>query len=419
MKRRTFLRGLASAACMRVLLRSPSAMAQKTNPGPAFFLVHAGGGWDTANGLDPRLKGGEDELAITTGQKLIQSVGPFRHRLDHPKIGEFLTSYGEDLAVIILKMDSNDHGAGTDNMATGSMAMEDPAIGALFAKTYADGVLPTPFIVAGGSIKTGSLVPVANLGSVSNLQKVLTPNQINQDTTYYPGSVAGLLNSFRKQRLAERLSGAHLPSHMKALEQLLMVAQGKEELSSIASELSQAGEGFDPVTEVLLDLVELDMVRAVSLSEGGFDTHGGDGQQQLPSLMAKYFGRVTNLWSRAKERGLSGKVLIVGGSEFSRTPNLNGGKGTDHWPGTNTVFLLGHKVKPQVIGQSDEAWYAQALDPKTFVPKAASAGGVIPTIADFHLALRQIVQIDPALLSQFPLSGSGLDATLLAKQLVA
>ncbi len=416
---------IGGALVTKILFHNTPAFAASRKTGSAIILFHAGGGWDSANGLDARLKGGEDEMAVRVRafgeeagrQRIILAEGPFNYRVDQPGVKAFLEAHGGNLTVCIVKMDSNDHGAGTDNMATGTMGMEDPAIGALFAASYANDALPTPFIVAGGSVKTGSLVPVANLGSVRELRAVLSPNQYNNDAgaLYYPSEVASLIDAFRRGRLEARLAGAKLPAHMKSLQQLLLVSKGKEELTKIAKSLSQEyPEGIDPVTEVLLDLIELGMVRAISLSQGGFDTHGDD-QNNLPERMANYFNQVSNLWKRAKERSLSSHLFIVGGSEFSRTPNLNGGGGTDHWPGTNTVFLLGANVRSQVIGKSDSAWYASPLDRTTLKPKRESDGGVVPTIGDFHNALRVYAKIKPELASRFPIPGSGLDHEALAK----
>ena len=427
--RRTFLKSslaLGGASVLNIVFTN-RADAKAANT-PALILFHAGGGWDTANGLDARLKGGEDEAAIltalfgenTAGKKLVNTIGPFRYRADHPAIKRFLEANSGNLAVFIAKMATNDHGAGTDNMATGSLTMDDPSIGALFAKTFAEDSLPTPFIVAGGSTKTGSLVPVANLGSVEDLRRVLSPNQVDRDgqQLFYPTEVASLINTFRRDRVAERLKDTVIPAHMHALRQILLVAKGKEKLTHIADQLTREyPEGYDPVTEVLLDLINLGMVRSISLSSGGFDTHGQDGQRQLPETMARYFDQISKFWTRAKERHLSGRVLIVGGSEFSRTPNLNGGGGTDHWPGTNTLFLLGNSIVSQMIGASDDAWYAKALDPKKLTPKREQDGGVIPTVADFHLALRQITKIENSLTTRFPLTGSGIDHEVLAKKL--
>lgn len=425
----------ASAVITGLTLRGERVRAEDMDrpksDAPALVMIHAAGGWDTANGLDPRAKGGEDVEAIlanvygqgrTAGQTLVKTHGPFGYRADQSGVKAFLETHGEELAVMILGMNTNDHGAGTHDMWTGKVSGDEEnfaSIGALFAKTHGPN-LPTPFIVAGGSDKTGSLVPAATLGKVKDLRKVLRPNLIdpNGEARFYPDEVATLIDEFRTNGLEDQLLDASLPGHMEALEQLALVVKGKAELTAIAHHLSsQYPDGADPTIEVVLDLIEFGMVRSVSLAQGGFDTHDGGNQANLPATMGNYFGFVSKLWKRAKERNLAHRILVVGGSEFSRTPNLNGGNGTDHWNGTNTVFLLGQNIAPQVIGASDGGWYAMSLDPKTFKPKAEENGGVVPTIADFHMALRLMLLIELEWLAKFPLTGE-LDHEALAKKLL-
>ena len=421
--RRNVLKAIGSLVITGLVLRSPSATAATRKSYKAMVLWHAGGGWDTAHCPgSARLKGGEDPAAIrvavygdaAANQDLIKKVGLFTCRADQPTVEQFVKDYKNELVACIVQMPSNDHGAGTRISATGVLDETAPTIGALFAASSPSRT-PLPFIVAGGSTNTGSLVPVANLGSVRELRQVITPNQYSDDGAYFSPGVASLKQQFQLEQNQKLLAAAHLPSRVQALKQIIEVGASKADLTSISDSLTnEYPEGLDPVVEMLLDLIEREMVQSISLAEGGFDTHSSDGQRNLPQTMANYFGKVSTFWKRAKARGLSHKPLMVLTSEFSRTPSLNEGGGTDHWPGTNTVMLLGENVRSGVIGENSDDWFAKPVNPKTLKVDDA---GVVPTIGHFQSALRIILGISPELTSRFPIQDTGIDAQAFANAL--
>ena len=73
---------------------------------------------------------------------------------------------------------------------------------------------------------------------------------------------------------------------------------------------------------------------------------------------------IAGLLADLKRRGLLDSTLIVWGGEFGRLPISQGGRGRDHNPGVQTVWMAGGGTKGgTVIGSSDEVGYKAGTDP--------------------------------------------------------
>ena len=94
-------------------------------------------------------------------------------------------------------------------------------------------------------------------------------------------------------------------------------------------------------------------VRVVSLSWGGWDTHGQNFQsmrQQLPALDVGLSCLIDDLAAR----GMLEDTMIMMSGEFGRTPRINGGAGRDHWAPASFVFLAGGGLRTgQVVGSTN------------------------------------------------------------------
>jgi hypothetical protein len=131
-------------------------------------------------------------------------------------------------------------------------------------------------------------------------------------------------------------------------------------------------------------------VGCVTLSYGGWDTHGNNFQtlrRQLPMVDKGISALVSDL----HDRGLSDDVVVVMWGEFGRTPRVNSGAGRDHWSPVMSALVAGGGLKMgQAIGAST-ARGERPHDRRYTVPQVLST-------------LYRAVGIDPAM--TFP-NGTG------------
>jgi hypothetical protein len=131
-------------------------------------------------------------------------------------------------------------------------------------------------------------------------------------------------------------------------------------------------------------------VGCVTLSIGGWDTHGGNFttlRRQLPLVDRG----VANLIQDLHDRGMDRDVVTVMWGEFGRTPKINGSAGRDHWPAVMSALVAGGGLKMgQAVGASS-ARGEYAKDRPCVVPQVLST-------------LYRAIGIDPA--QTFP-NGSG------------
>ncbi|MBI3863481.1 MAG: DUF1501 domain-containing protein [Planctomycetia bacterium] len=94
-------------------------------------------------------------------------------------------------------------------------------------------------------------------------------------------------------------------------------------------------------------------VRCVSLSWGGWDTHGnnfGHLKMQLPPMDQGLATLIEDL----DGHGLLRDTIVIVWGEFGRTPRVNPGAGRDHWPRAMSVMVAGGGLQTgQVIGATN------------------------------------------------------------------
>jgi len=160
-----------------------------------------------------------------------------------------------------------------------------------------------------------------------------------------------LLESF-DQGLADLDKNADLVNgldafHRQALE--ILHSEKTKKAFNIGQESQQLREKYTtaPFGTGLLAarrLVEAG-VRFVSLSVGGWDTHGQNFQalktRNLPALDQP----LATLISDLDERGLLNSTIVMVAGEFGRTPKINKNSGRDHWARSMACVLAGGGFK--------------------------------------------------------------------------
>jgi len=94
-------------------------------------------------------------------------------------------------------------------------------------------------------------------------------------------------------------------------------------------------------------------VRCVSLSTGGWDTHGNN-FEILKNQLPRVDQGLSSLIEDLEAHGMLDDVTILVWGEFGRTPRVNGGAGRDHWPYAASVLMAGGGLRMgQVIGATN------------------------------------------------------------------
>ena len=91
----------------------------------------------------------------------------------------------------------------------------------------------------------------------------------------------------------------------------------------------------------------------VEVNLGGWDTHA-DNFNQVRNLLGMVDPGLSSMLEDLDKEGRLDSTLVVWMGEFGRTPQINGGKGRDHWPGGFSVGLWGGGIGGgRVHGETD------------------------------------------------------------------
>jgi uncharacterized protein (DUF1501 family) len=251
-----------------------------------------------------------------------------------------------------------DHMRGRYYMHTGyvpSPNVEHPSYGAVIAHELADQVphleIP-PFVsVGGGSVGPGFLgmtwspFVVDSNGNVRNLDMGIDRARLEQRLA--------MLDTIESRFIGER-RGPSADDHAKVLDKTVKLMTSKQmEAFKIAKEPKEVQErygnnGFGKGCLMARRLVELG-VPFVEVDLGGWDNHANIfptlQNQKLPVLDQAMSALVADL----ADRGMLDDTVVMWMGEFSRTPNINGGAGRDHWARSWSVVVGGGGFRRGVV----------------------------------------------------------------------
>jgi uncharacterized protein (DUF1501 family) len=99
--------------------------------------------------------------------------------------------------------------------------------------------------------------------------------------------------------------------------------------------------------------------------KNGWDAHEKLTENHTP-LSRAIDQPIAALLTDLEQRGLLEETLVICGSEFGRTPLLQGKDGRNHNAAGFTIWLAGGGVKPGSIGATDEIGYLAVEQPTPF-----------------------------------------------------
>jgi hypothetical protein len=107
-------------------------------------------------------------------------------------------------------------------------------------------------------------------------------------------------------------------------------------------------------------------VRFVTITLGGWDTHGQNFQALSKRLLPSLDQTLSMLLQDLSQRGMLEHTVVYCAGEFGRTPKINKTAGRDHWARSMAVLLAGGGFKGGYAhGSTDVQGMAPATDPVT------------------------------------------------------
>ncbi len=268
-----------------------------------------------------------------------------------------------------------DHMRGRYYMHTGYVPnpnVEHPGYGSVIAHELADQVAELeipPFVsVGGGSVGAGFLgmtwapFVVDSNGNVRNLDGGIDRARLDQRLA--------MLSAIEDKFITEKRGGASL-EHRKVLEKTTkLMSSSQMEAFKVSKEpkemLEKYGENaFGRGCLLARRLVERG-VPFVEVDLGGWDNHADIfatlRDQKLPVLDQAMSALVSDL----SDRGMLDDTVVMWMGEFSRTPNINGGGGRDHWARSwSTVVGGGGFQRGIVVGETSADGKEVVTEPYT------------------------------------------------------
>ncbi|MBI4903532.1 MAG: DUF1501 domain-containing protein [Acidobacteria bacterium] len=289
---------------------------------------------------------------------------------------------------------SNDHVMASYELATGSIRMGAPSVGAWV--TYGLGSenqnLPAYVVIydarggpfGGPSNWTAGYMPAVFQGTIFRsagdpIVDLTPPASVTAEQQRARLDLLGKLNSLDERRnpansdLAARINSYELAYRMQSCAPEAVDMDHESDVTKKLYGLdNDVTAPFGRQCLMARRLVERG-VRFIQLYHGGLgnqNTDTWDAHENVKDNHTRHAAEVdtpiAGLIADLKGRGMLDDTLVIWQSEFGRMPISQRGVGRDHNPGTMTIFMAGAKVKGgQAIGASDDFGYKAEVQPIT------------------------------------------------------
>ncbi|MDF1766778.1 MAG: DUF1501 domain-containing protein [Gammaproteobacteria bacterium] len=409
--RREFLK----AASLFPLATGFPLLAAEAAPFAGKFVVtiQALGAWDVTCFCDPKEnQRGEPEITKWSISDEIQQAGnityaPFGNNAN------FFKKYASKM-LVINGVDSltNSHSIGETVNWSGRTALGFPTLTALYAAAYAPSKSMS-YVTFGGFNRTENVIRATQLGgSVDNIRGLLRPNFEN-GRPIMKGELWSLIKTFHRNESASIIENAAITAgNRRSREAYLASLINMEPLEAFADSLPRHDE-WEPRGEngnlrqqaqFAIAAFKAGVSVSADLSQGGFDSHEDNDSEQRANLNELTDG-IDYLWDAAEEADIADRLIVIVGSDFSRTPYYNSAQGKDHWSvGSYIIMEKGKAYTNRVVDGSDEGQNALKINPSTL--KRDSFGTKLAT-SHIHEALRDYLGLSgTAMTSVFPFNNT-------------
>jgi hypothetical protein len=414
--RRQFLKALSLSGAA---LAHPSfVFAANTSPftGKLVITVQAQGGWDVTLFCDPKEnQPGSDIITNWSKTDETRTAGGLRYAPVANNNSFFERHSAKTLVINGIDSQTNAHSIGETNNWSGRTAAGFPTVTALYSAVYAP-QLPMSYLSFGGFSKTANLLRPTKLPySTSDLQGFLQPNiDANNGNSLLDPDIWALIRQLNASDAQSMLEDETLVAgNRRTRSAYLKALTNNEALADFATTLPSrqeeeaisGGNRLKSQAHFALLAFKSGISATADLHAGGFDSHNGNDSEQI-DLLGKLTDGLDYLWDYAEQLGLADRLVVIVGSDFSRTPYYNSGAGKDHWPiGSYMVMEKNAAFTNRVIGATDEEQNALRLDTRTFNTSSFSGTKLVP--AHVQKALRKHLGLETSATTlEFPLTNT-------------
>ena len=409
--RRNFLK-LASLAPLAASFPAVSSAATPFT-GKFVVTVQAVGAWDVTCFCDPKVnQRGEEEITQWSKTGEVQSAGNIRYA-PFANNEKFFKKHAQKMLVINgVDALTNSHSIGETVNWSGRTALGFPTLTALYSAINAPS-LPMSYVTFGGFNRTENLIRATQLGwSVNNISGLLKPN-FDNDRPMMDSTLWSLIRSVHKNEAQSIIDSAPITAGNRSARQAYLTSlSNMDPLRDFADVLPKDNE-WEPrgangnlrqQAQFAVAAFKAGVSVTADLSQGGFDTHEDNDRGQIENLNDLSDG-IDYLWDAAEEAGIADRLLVIVGSDFSRTPYYNSAQGKDHWAvGSYIIMEKGRDYTNRVVDGSDEGQNALKIDPTTL---ERSGFGTKMVTSHVHDALRDYLGLSNSGITQiFPFNNS-------------
>ena len=392
--RRQFVKG--GAAAFTMTFAAPEFLSDLARAQGAsvrnLIVLYLSGGNDALSTLvpynDPFYYSRRSSIAVPAGSVLQIGTDPSGASLGlHPRLTGLRQIFNEGALALIQRTgydnQSRSHFQGTDIWSTANPAN---STGLGWVGRYLDS-LPSP------------VDPLAGWNTTRDLPRVLQANKVAVPAIPNPAQYSFNSPNAGVEALAERNAAIRINSH---------VPIDRPEVAFVYSSAQAAMATLDRVAQVAtytpagypntpfgqaMRAVAGAMVRGIGtkvfyVTTGGFDTHSGQGVNQVNG---SYYGLMGTLndgliafYNDIRNQGLLGDTLLLTFSEFGRRINENGSAGTDHGAGS-LMMAMGGRVNGGFYGT------AARLNPDPQNPTLENNGNDVHYTVDFRSVYAQVI----------------------------
>ena len=390
--RRSFLK---LAALSPIVAGLPSA-AYGAAPFAGKFVVtiQALGAWDVTCFCDPKEnQRGEAEITQWSKEDEIQTTGSIKYAPFANNESFFKKHANKMLVINGVDSLTNSHSIGETVNWSGRTALGYPTLTAMYSAANAPN-LPMSYVTFGGFNRTENLIRATQLGwSVNNIGTLLKPNSDNHGSMMNDEIWSHIKVLHANDTRASITANSVTAGNRSAREAYLSSLNTMDSLADFADTLPANNE-WEPrgqngnlrqQAQFTIAAFKAGVSITADLTQGGFDSHEDNDLEQATNL-ADLTDGVDYLWEAAEAAGIADRLVVIVGSDFSRTPYYNSAQGKDHHPvGSFIVMEKGVSYTNRVIDGSDEGQNAIKVDPQTLQP---SGFGTKMVTSHVHSALR-------------------------------